>query len=413
MLKRLLAALVAVVTAGVIAHSATLSGLSGPQPAADLVSIVNGLIQTINSGITPQSMAPFSGPRNLLDNGEMLIQQRGTGTATCSTTSGIAATAYAADRWGCDVNVTSGAGQLTPITSSPTPPPGFSQSLKLVRNSGALTQPQCAWQELKTADVTQAAGQQVIFSGYLAALAGLSADNGNAANLVIITGTGTDQGMGALRSAVGMTASPAITPVWTGLATLQTTPVTLTTAYARYNGAAVAVPTNVTEMAVGVCFTPTATGAGTTDGLAFTGMQLEIAGINSATASAYEHRPTQLELARVQRYAVAVAEAASGVAQYNGNVTSATACEFAYTFPVQMDVAPTLSQVGTAITSGTTYKANSSTAGLTNVSAMATKVANGINAASFTITSAAMTAGQACTLEGLAGGAISLWSADF
>jgi hypothetical protein len=356
-------------------------------------------------------MAPQS--RNMLDNGEMLIQQRGTGTATCGQTSGLAANSYAADRWGCDVNVTSGAGQLTPVTGTPTLPAGFSQALKLVRNSGALTQPQCIWQEIRSAEVIQAQGQNVILSAYIAAQAGLSADNGNAATLVIITGTGTDQGMGALRSAVGMTASPAITPVWTGLATLQTTSLTITTSYARYNGVAVFVPTTVTEMAVGICFTPTATGAGSTDGITVTGVQLEVAAANATAPSAYEHRPVQQELTRVQRTAVSIAEPASGVALFNGNATAATTCEFAVAFPQLMDVAPTLSQIGTAIAGGTTYKANSATAGLTNVSAMTTKTANGTYAASFTVTSAGMTAGQACTLEGLAGGAISLWSADF
>jgi hypothetical protein len=55
------------------------------------------------------------------------------------------------------------------------------------------------------------------------------------------------------------------------------------------------VATTVTEMAVGVCFTPTATGAGATDGLAFTGAQLEV---STSGASAYENRTNEDELQR-------------------------------------------------------------------------------------------------------------------
>ena len=260
--------------------------------ASQIIGTLNYLLGQVNSGVTVQSMAPVTNFRNLLDNGAMLVQQRGTSAATCATTSGIVALSYAADRWACDVNVTSGAGQLTVITTTPSPPTGFSASMKLVRNSGALTQPQCAWQEIPTADVTAIQGQNVMFSTYLQALAGLAADNGNAATLVIITGTGTDQGLGGLRSAVGMTASPAITPVWTGLATLQTTTLAITTGWVRYNGIPVNVPTTVTELAVGVCFTPTASGQSATDGIAFVGAQLEVIGAG-ATSSVTLREPAE------------------------------------------------------------------------------------------------------------------------
>lgn len=402
MLKRLLSALAAVIGAGAIAVAANIPLLSGPQPAADLVSIINGLINSINSSITPQSMATFSGSRNYLDNGSMQVQQRGTGTVTCAANAAITAAAYGADRWGCQANVGSGAGRMAVITSSPSPPTGFTASQKLTRLSGALTQPICAWQEVPTTQATELANQTVTVSAYVQALAGLAADNANAFNLVVITGTGSDEGFGT------PTASPAITPAWTGIATPLNRALVATTSWVRYQ-ASVAITSTVTEIAVGICFTPTATGAGATDGLAFTGVQLE----QGSVASAYEFRPIATELARAQRYAVSITEAASGVAMFNGNVTATNTCEFAYNFPVRMRAASTLSQIGTAIAAGTTYKTNSATGGVANVSAMATKTSNSVDAGSFTVTSAAATAGQACTLEGLAGGAISLWSADF
>jgi len=60
--------------------------------------------------------------------------------------------------------------------------------------------------EIPSNDAGRSSGQNVVFSSYLAALAGLSADNGNVVTMVIITGTGIDEGLGT------PTASPAITP---------------------------------------------------------------------------------------------------------------------------------------------------------------------------------------------------------
>lgn len=277
----------------------------------------------------------FSAFNNYLDNSALYIQQRGTGAATCGTTSGVAITSYSADRWGCDVNVTSGAGQLSIVTSGPTPPAGFTASLKFVKNSGSLTQPQCAWQEIPTVKATQLAGQTVTLSSYLQALAAM--DNGNVANLVIITGTGTDQGLGVLKSAVGMTASPAITPVWTGLATLQNQAFTITTSWARYTAPAIAVPSTVTEMAVGVCWTPAATAGGATDGLAFVGAQLE----PNIIASPFEFKPLEIELSVAQKYYWQQAEV-SGVEFGNGACQATNTPKISYWLPASMIGTPTV-----------------------------------------------------------------------
>lgn len=52
MFKRMLAGLAAILCAGAIAFGANLPLLTGPQPAADLVSIINTLIRSINSGVS-------------------------------------------------------------------------------------------------------------------------------------------------------------------------------------------------------------------------------------------------------------------------------------------------------------------------------------------------------------------------
>src|SRR6266853_3166146 len=139
-------------------------------------------------------MPAFQTPRNFLDNGAMVVQQRGTGAATCAVNAALASANYAADRWGCQVNVTSGAGQRTVITTTPAPPAGFPASIKLVRNSGALLQPQCIMQAIPSTESVYLAGQTVTLSFYAQALAGLAADNGTAINAVIVAGSGTDQG---------------------------------------------------------------------------------------------------------------------------------------------------------------------------------------------------------------------------
>ncbi len=408
MFRKLTAALVAVFVSAVIAYSATVPFLVGPVDMGAMPGVLNTLIQSINTNITPQSMGSFATPRNFLDNGAMQVQQRGTGTVTCGQTSGIPSSAYSADRWGCIANVGSGAGRTQVITSSPSPPTGFSTSVKMWRNSGALTQAVCAWQEIPSFRATMLAGQTVMVSAYLQALAGLAADNSNAANLVIVTGTGTDEGLGTF------TASPAITPAFTGVATLQNTALTITTAWVRYNGVSVAVPTSVTEIAVGICFTPTATGAGATDGLAFTGVQLEPLGANSTAPSPYEQKPLGVETEEAFRYFQILTEPASGVqVPVFGNSTSATAAAMAYSFPVVMRVAPTFTALGTALSGSTWTNKCGNVNNALATTFIVTATANSVSGASLTVTSSGSTIGFGCVLVGAGGGSILSWSADF
>jgi hypothetical protein len=405
MLKRALATVTAVICAGAIAFAANIPLLSGPQPAGDLVSILNGLINTINSSVTPQSMAPYSGPRNYLDNGSMQIQQRGTGVVTCAANAGITAAAYGADRWGCQANVAVGAGRMQVITTSPAPPTGFTASQKLTRLSGALTQPICAWQEVPTTQATELANQTVTVSAQVQALAGLAADNGNAFNLVVITGTGTDEGFGT------PTASPAITPAWTGIATPLNRAFTATTSWVRYQ-ASVAIPSTVTEIAVGICFTPTATGAGATDGLAFTGVQLE----QGSVASAYEYRPIATELARAQRFYWQTTEPAASISiGASGQGASTTTCILSIPLPVTMRAAPTYASLGTALGASTwTVTHVVTNTALSTPFLAATTGGHTTNVLNLTATTgAALTAGQTCTLTGAGGGNIISASADF
>ncbi len=486
--------------------------------------VLNTLINSINSLINPGSMAPAFSGRNLLDNGDMWVNQRAA-TATCgtTTTSGMTAAAnYSADRWLCDVNITTGAGQLAVTTSSPTPPVGFINQSTLVRNSGALLAPQCAYQELNTYKSTAIAGQTVNFSVYAQALAGLSADNGNLAQLYVITGTTATEGFG-LRTAAGMTASvkassftiststglitnastvvagepitmtaatmptgitagqtyyvssallnsgtafavaptyaqaiagtgtvipstggttdvlnlTPIFPAWTGVAVYgpnnagaaQTSarqawgqaasnPFTLSaSAWTRISTGPISIPTGVVEAAVAICFPPAGTtSGGSTDGIAFTGAQLEVMGANQTAPSTYEFKSPTLETQEAYRYYFVLNDAANATPiGPMGTMLTTTTCGFVEQFPVQMDTAPVFEAIGTITTTTFHIYVAADTSTLTSAGITAATLST-VNAGGFTATlTTGSTAGWACQLTGAtASAAIGIaWTADF
>lgn len=329
-MKRIAYALTGLVLTAAIAWGASIPLLSGPQDPSQLNATINGVIQQINTGITPQTMANFANPRNLLDNGAMNVQQRGTAAQTCGTTT-IPSSAHAADRWGCNVNVTSGAGSLQVTTSDLPAQPVFNTAQLFYRTSGTLAQPQCVMQELSSSRITPLQGQGVTLSFYLKGLALMIAET-TTVNSYIFTGTGTNQGLQSF------TASPAVTPAWTGIASTSTTAHTVTGSWARYT-ATYQIPATATEAAVALCWTPTTGGtAGATDGFLFTGVQLEQGGV----ASAFEYQPFANELEHAQYYYYQITESAAifPVAPCAAIDTTHTNC-FVKT-PRQMRVAPTL-----------------------------------------------------------------------
>lgn len=307
----------------------------------------------LGGGASPQTVAipvPMLGnywgtPRNFLDNGALNVTNtNGTGTVTCAAAAAIAVTGMSADRWGCQANVTSGAGRTAIVTSSPSPPAGFTNSMKVFRTSGALTQPVCVMQEVTTPQSVQLSGQTVTFSFYAAALAGLAADNNSQIQAVVFTGTGTDQGL-----TTAPTASPAITPAWTGIATALNQTQVVTTAFTRYAFQA-AIPATATEIGVAICFTPTATGAGATDGFAFTGAQLE----RAPGATAFEFRSKTEEIAKAQAFFYTIAEGAATTVRAMCMASTTTLAICGLQFPVPMYAVPTMSYTNGFATATTT-----------------------------------------------------------
>jgi len=317
---------------------------------SQIVGTLNYLIGLINTNINQQTMANFANPRNLLDNGGMQVQQRGTGTRTCGTTT-IPSSAYAADRWGCNVNVTSGAGTLQVITTNlpAAPLPTFNAAMVFYRTSGALAQPQCVMQEIPTSRVVPLQGQAVNLSFYAQGLANMLAEQ-TTLNAYVFTGTGTDEGLGTF------TASPAITPAFTGISSTLTAAFTITSSWARYSNSFV-IPSTATEAAVALCWTPTVGGtAGVTDGFRFTGVQLEV----GAVPSSFEFRAYGDELLTAQRYYAQWADNLANTFTLPMTCTetssgASAACQL--NLPVTMRVAPT-AVVATATSFGMTKVAD-------------------------------------------------------
>lgn len=330
------------------AQAANLPNITGPQDVSQLTATLNGLIASINAGIPGFGGASDPGI-NYLDNGAMVVNQRGTADTTGGSTAGCAVLSYPADRWCVDTNVTSGVGHGQVITSSPSPPPGFQKSVKIWRASGSLLQPIMLMQEIETARFVSLQGRAVIGSCYVQPLAGYTGTAALSMNL--ITGTGTDEGLGALRSAVGMTASPAITPAFTGVATGAMTAaaaspswtIGTTAAWSRIYSAPFVVPVAATEGAFAIGFTPVGTASGATDGLAITGCQLEAVDNTQITPTSYEFFPVASQLARAQRIYYQLTESATiwPIAGCAAVDTTHTNCFVP--FPVTMATAPVLS----------------------------------------------------------------------
>lgn len=385
------------------ANAANIPLTVGPVPAADALATINQLTNNINQLVNPNTMAPFSNFRNYLDNGQFAVYQRGTTAAVGGTNSG-GAKYVNADRWAISTNVASGAGFSQVVTTSPTPVIGSAQSMKVYRNSGSLTQPVCAIQEIPTSESQNLQGQAVTLSFYAQALAGLAADNGSVINAYIIYGTGTDQGLGTL------TASPAITPAWTGITSSITNSFTINTSWNRYQLSGF-IPATTNEVGVEICFTPTAAGSGSaTDGFALGQIQLE----DGNSASAFEFRPYGIEVAKAQQYFYALTEPASGIVVANGISPNTTTCTLALPLPVTMRTAPVTAGVtfiGTALSTSTFKALPTST-----LAAPFLVFGAGSTTTSVTLTATlatATTAGFACQLQGNAGGAIINVSTEF
>jgi hypothetical protein len=237
--------------------------------------------------------------------------------------------------------------------------PGFLNMVSLYRNSGALTQPICLEQQIESALFNKLQGRSVILSAWLANNAVVP--SGNAATFYLWTGTVADEGLGSLRSAVGMTTSPALTPALTGLATAGSfTTAALTRTATRYSSTQIAVPTTAIEGIVAICWTPGTETAGTNNGILITGVQMEEADPNQTSAGRFVRTSEAEEVARAQRFFWQITDPAATVEIPSACFVTAanTTVKCGVWLPQPMAIAPvtaisTSTSFGIVVTAGT------------------------------------------------------------
>lgn len=252
-------------------------------------------------------------------------------------------------------------------------------------------------QVLDTVESTLLQGKQVCLSFNHLKGANFSPSAG-AFTYTVTSGTGALQGYASM-----------VAGTWTGTATVMTGTVTPATTMQSFSRCA-AVSGTATEIGVNFSWTPLGT-AGAADLIQLNAIQLEIAASQTnPVATVFDQRPAIYERTLALRRAYVINEPAAAVnLPLSGTAASATSCIGPLPFPVQMRAAPTLT--ASAIVAGTNWMITA--AGVAaNTSAAATIGANTIYGASMNWTTAGMTAGQACILQGKGGTATLLWSAD-
>jgi len=235
----------------------------------------NGI--TFNDGST-QNSRPAVGFRNRIINGDMRIDQRSSGASYAVTTG----SAYGScDRWGS----LAGASGVWTQRRTATTLTDFPFAMRIQRTAGSTSTAACyIGQVIETTNCADLAGRSVTLSFEAIAGANFSA----ASSLIyaeVWTGTGSDQGWGALNSAT-----------WTGQTAIINSAQPITTTKTRYSSTAV-VPAGVNEIAIRFYAVGVGT-AGANDFFEITGFQLEA----GSTATDFERRPIGTELALCQRY---------------------------------------------------------------------------------------------------------------
>lgn len=336
--------------------------------------------------------------RNLIDNGNFNISQRGTTTVSSITTTAV----YLQDRWA----VTAGTSTSSSIGNVTASLPGQFTNAVQVQRTAAQTGVVnvCLVQEIPTADFTALQGQPVTLSFW--ALAGSNFSAASSALVAQVTiGTGSDEGLATWLT--GLTGAASTIPTANKTATL-------TTAWQRF-AVTGTVAATATEGVVNLCFTPVGT-AGANDYFQVTGVQLE----RGTAPTNFEWRPAGIELARVQRYAYRVAETATITPRATCHVTTAGAGDGAgrmqcqIPFPVPMRIAPTATYVagfaGFTTAAETTRTACSALA-IDDTIVFVNSTTMGL--AKCSLTSSTIAVGLSMTLVDNSGSGSMLFSADF
>lgn len=340
--------------------------------STDFTARVDALTAAVfpNSPPVPAGSVPsrvFGGAnfKNLLDGGDFTVNpfQRnipGLASSNVLSTAITNTPGYFADRW---FGVGGASSAILFAKDADASVPGFSTSLRFQRQSGnANTAVITMGQVLESSDCIRCQGLPLCFSGFI--YVGGNYSGGNI-TIQIVSGTGTDQ-----------SAASVVAGTWPGQTVVATFSQPAATSAVPFQLTGL-VPTNSTQIAVLISYTPTGT-AGTNDFLRVIGLQLEF----GTVPTNFEHRDIQVETEICQRYAWVTAEPAAAVVVGTGSLNSTTAAIIYMATPVQMRAAPTVTVVaGTfhaapagaaasgTIAAGTTHTPNAITVNVTGITA--------------------------------------------
>jgi hypothetical protein len=317
-----------------------LTATTDPTPSSDNTldySVGSKWVNTSNSNIwtcissatgaavwnlTSQGQANF---RNLIDGGDFTTNPWQRGTTFTGITNAVA---YTADRWFADA--ANSANSISVSQQAVTTVPGFGFALQFGRAS-ANTDTHAIYlgQVLETLKCQALQGQQVTLSFWAKAGANFSAA---ASALTVALNHSTTAGNDTAAHLVAASTN------WQSPATLIATTVTLTTSWQKFTLTGLACPAALTQL--GLLFSYVTVGtAGANDWFQIAGVQLEQGG----TATPFEHRAPQTELALCQHFYVRFNETVSASNILAQGFSGATNTQRAvFPTPVPMLSAPTV-----------------------------------------------------------------------
>lgn len=278
--------------------------------------------------------------KNAIINGGFDIWQRGTTSASITTSQ-----VYTADRWCCVGGASTAMTVSRQVTNDTTNLPNIQYCSRVQRTAGQTGTSYVQFaQSLETVNSIPFAGKTVTLSFYARAGANYSSAS-NALNVLLLTGTATDQ-----QVLVG----------YTGSVSAINSSATLTTTWQRFTFTAT-LATNTNEIGVDFYYTPVGT-AGTNDYFEVTGIQLELG--STATTFSRAGGTIQGELAACQRYYVRYVLSAAPAYWLNGVARGAATASCYFPMPVELRIVPTVMDysgfriysfsAGLAYTGGTT-----------------------------------------------------------
>jgi hypothetical protein len=279
-------------------------------------------INPVSGGTVSQS-GGLAFPRNLIDGGDFAVNpwQRGTAAFTGITS----AVTYTADRW---FAIGGASSSITVSQGTDATRPGFSNTLKFQRAAAnANTAVINLGQVLETLDSIRCQGQSVTLSFYAKAGANFSAAGSLitvALNHSVTAGNDTAAHLAAASTN------------WQAVPTVINTTQALTTTMTRYSFTGT-VPATATQLGLLLSFTPVGT-AGADDSFSIDGVQLEVGG----SASPFEHRDIEMEIALCQRYYFRITEVNGATFAIGSPAVGANLQTYSIALPTLMRSAPTV-----------------------------------------------------------------------